>query len=145
VHFSQNKFYLFINFSAPCQWKPVGIINLPLVAQFRDYSALSVYHQKSGSIAVTSQEDSQLWIGTIEEIDRAPYYKLKSPKKNSVYNLPRTTVVGSECPVVYCTIEGVVWHKKNQLIMVSDEAKERHAPICANKDQMVHFFSLPRN
>lgn len=135
---------IFIIFPAHCHWKPVGIINLPLDAQFRDYSAVSVYRQKRSSyIAVISQEDSQLWIGTIEEMNEAPYYKLKSLNKNSVYNLPRTIPSGDQCPIVYCNVEGVVWQNKNQLILVSDEAKERHAPICANKDQMIHYFSLP--
>jgi hypothetical protein len=131
-------------FSAPCLWEPVGMINLPLDAQFRDYSAVSVYHEKkSNYIAVISQEDSQLWTGTIQEINKPPYYKIKSSKKNSVYNLPRTIADGSECPIVYCNIEGVVWQNKNQLIIVSDEAKERHAPICVHKDQMIHYFTLP--
>ncbi len=144
MQFSQNKHFLFIIFSAPCQWKSVGIINLPLDAQFRDYSALSVYREKtSGYIAMVSQDDSQLWIGTIEEIDQAPYYKLQSSKNNSVYNFPRTTGNGSDCSIFYCNVEGVVWQNKNELIMVSDEAKERHAPICVHKDQMIHYFSLP--
>ena len=120
------------------------MLNLPLDGQFRDYSALAIYRRtKPYYIAVTSQENSQLWIGTIEEISRAPYFRIKSTKRNPVYNLPRASVNGSDCSIVYCTIEGVTWQNKNQLIMISDEANDRHAPICVNKDQMVHYFSLP--
>ena len=105
---------------------------------------MSVYRKKKPySIAVTSQDDSQLWIGIIEEIDQAPYFRLKSVKKNPVYNFPRASVNGSVCTTIYCNIEGVTWRNKNQLIVVSDEAKARLPPICADKDQMIHYFSLP--
>ena len=132
------------NVLAPCLWEPVGIINLPLDAQFRDYSALSIYHDKvSSKIAVTSHEDSQLWIGTIEEIVEIPFYQIELSDRNRVYNLPRTIANGSECPIIYCNIEGVVWQNKGQFIMVSDKAKEEnHAPICIHKNQMIHYFSF---
>ncbi|CAF2718728.1 unnamed protein product [Rotaria sp. Silwood2] len=78
-----------------CQWESVGIINLPSDLKFRDYSALSAYRQKTSTyIAVTSQENSQIWIGIIEEIDQSPYFRITSSDKTGVYNLPRTIVNG---------------------------------------------------
>lgn len=44
---------------------------------------MSIYHKwKPYSIAVTSLDDSQLWIGIIEDMDQASYFTLKSAKKS---------------------------------------------------------------
>ncbi|CAF1324069.1 unnamed protein product, partial [Rotaria sordida] len=91
-----------------CQWVLVGIINLPSNLKFLDYSAVSTYSQKSSTyIAITSQENSQVWIGIVEEIDQCPFFHITSTEKTDVHNLPRTIVNGSICQIEYCNIEGV--------------------------------------
>ncbi|CAF4767116.1 unnamed protein product, partial [Rotaria sp. Silwood1] len=127
-----------------CQWVSVGIINLPFDIKFRDYSAISAYKQNTSTyIAVTSQVNSQVWIGIIEEIDQNPYFRITSSNKTGVYNLPRTIVNGSMCAKEYCNIEGVAWINENQLILVSDLAKKSHGVLCFRKDESIHYFSLP--
>ncbi|CAF4023484.1 unnamed protein product [Rotaria sp. Silwood1] len=119
-----------------CQWVSVGIINLPFDIKFRDYSAISAYKQNTSTyIAVTSQVNSQVWIGIIEEIDQNPYFRITSSNKTGVYNLPRTIVNGSMCAKEYCNIEGVAWINENQLILVSDLAKKSHGVLCFRKDE----------
>ncbi|CAF1513775.1 unnamed protein product [Rotaria sordida] len=91
-----------------CQWVLVGTINLPSNLKFLDYSAVSTYSQKSSTyIAITSQENSQVWIGIVEEIDQCPFFHITSTEKTDVHNLPRTIVNGNICQIEYCNIEGV--------------------------------------
>ncbi|CAF3808173.1 unnamed protein product [Rotaria magnacalcarata] len=132
-----------------CLWEPVSTFDLPSSVHFNDYSAISIYHQESYElptyVAVTSQENSQLWIGLIEELDQAPFFDASSLHKTTVYDLPRATQAGSNCQVKYCNIEGVAWRGKNQLILVSDKAKSDQHIDCIEKDQSVHYLSLPEN
>ncbi|CAF3562210.1 unnamed protein product [Adineta steineri] len=132
-----------------CVWQPVGTFDLPSSVHFDDYSAISIYHQPSYKlpthVAVTSQENSQVWIGTIEEINKAPFFQFSSLNKDTVYNLPRTTEMASECQIKYCNIEGVTWRGKNQLILVSDKAKTDQDIHCIEKDQSLHYLGLPKH
>ena len=127
----------------------MGTFDLPSSVHFNDYSAISIYHQESRElptyVAVTSQENSQLWIGLIEEIDTAPFFELSPLNKNTVYDLPRTTGAASECQIKYCNIEGVAWRGKNQLVLVSDRAKSDQDIHCIEKDQSVHYLVLPEH
>lgn len=132
-----------------CTWQPVGTFDLPSSVHFTDYSAISIYHQESRElptyVAVTSQENSQLWIGLIEQINEEPFFRLSSLHKNTVYNLPRSTETASECQIKYCNIEGVAWRGKNQLILVSDKAKSDQDIHCLEKDQSIHYLVLPEH
>ncbi|CAF3859534.1 unnamed protein product, partial [Rotaria sp. Silwood1] len=133
----------------PCSWEPVSTFDLPSSVYFNDYSAISIYHQESHEfptyVAVTSQENSQVWIGLIEELDQAPFFDLSSLDKSTIYDLPRTTETASDCQVKYCNIEGVAWRGKNQLILVSDRAKDDEDIHCIDKDQSVHYVVLPEH
>ena len=134
----------FLILSDPCQWLPVGIINLPSSVRFLDYSAVSTYSTKASTyIAITSQENSQVWIGIIEEIDQRPYFRITSTEQTSVYNLPRAIVNDSFCEKQYCNLEGVAWINEHEFILVSDQAKATHAPICSNKGESIHHFLIP--
>ncbi|UJR20022.1 hypothetical protein I4U23_023156 [Adineta vaga] len=132
-----------------CVWQPVSTVDLPSSVRFTDYSAISIYHQESRKlptyVAVTSQVNSQLWIGRINEIDEKPFFEFSQLNKNTVYNLPRTTETASECQIKYCNIEGVAWRGKNQLILVSDKAKAEQGAHCIEKDQSVHYLVLPEH
>jgi hypothetical protein len=131
----------------PCSWEPVDMIHLPSSIQFIDYSAVSIYHEGLATfptyVAITSQENSQVWIGMIEEIDRTPFFEISSLKKDITYDLPRATEVSDQCLIKYCNIEGVTWQSKNQLILVSDKSKKDQDAICNEKDQSIHYVSLP--
>ncbi|CAF3424424.1 unnamed protein product [Rotaria sp. Silwood2] len=133
----------------PCSWEPVGTFDLPSSVNFNDYSAISIYHQESRElptyVAVTSQENSQLWIGLIKEVNQVPFFGISSLDKSTVYDLPRTTETASDCQVKYCNIEGVAWRGKNQLILVSDKAKSDEDIHCIDKDQSVHYVALPEH
>ncbi|CAF0816266.1 unnamed protein product [Didymodactylos carnosus] len=130
-----------------CSWEPVGTISLPSSVQFNDYSSVSIYRRSSSTlptyIAVTSQENSQVWIGLIEEINDPPYFRVSSLQKTTVYDLPRATQVPDQCSIQYCNIEGVAWRGINQLILVSDRSKTDQEAVCVDKDQSVHSFVLP--
>jgi len=47
-----------------CYWKTVATLSIPSSALFVDYSAISL-HQPSQTVAISSQENSQLWVGTL--------------------------------------------------------------------------------
>ena len=136
------------DFVDPCSWEPVGTINLPSTVQFLDYSAVSIYRQNTPNyIAVTSQEDSQVWIGTIEEIPASPFFVVATLKTTDtiIYDTPRITDDQKRCQVQYCTIEGVAWQNRTQLILVSDQAKKDQDTLCTSKEQSIHYFSMPKN
>jgi hypothetical protein len=123
------------------------MIHLPSSIQFIDYSAVSIYHEGLATfptyVAITSQENSQVWIGMIEEIDQTPFFEISSLKKDITYDLPRATEVSDQCLIKYCNIEGVTWQSKNQLILVSDKSKKDQDAICNEEDQSIHYVSLP--
>jgi len=138
------------NTKKTCSWQPVGTFDLPSSVHFSDYSAISIYDQESPRalptyVAVTSQENSQVWIGVIKEINQAPFFELSSLEKNTIYDLPRSTEVANDCHIRYCNIEGVAWRGKNQLILVSDKAKSDQDINCIEKDQSAHYFVLPEH
>ena len=117
---------------------------------FIDYSALAVHHSTQ-AVAVTSQENSQLWIGSLSggsdgEFDPAT----AAFGEGKVYDFPRTT---GGCEVQYCNVEGIHWvsggkdteKSPQMLVAVSDKMKSkgRQPASCFDKDQSVHLFSLP--
>ena len=50
----------------PPQWHTVRTLEIPNTANFQDYSAISV--SWDGKVAVTSQEDSAMWVGRLNGI-----------------------------------------------------------------------------
>jgi hypothetical protein len=118
--------------------------------KFLDYSSVSIFRRNSfdklpSYIAVTSQEESQVFIGIIEEIPQAPYFKISTLPKNTIYNTPRLLYPNDECLIQYCNIEGVTWRAKNQLILVSDKSKPVQGTACIETDQSIHYFTLPEH
>jgi len=94
-----------------CQWQTVHTVELPASAFFKDYSTLAM--DAAGRVAITSQEDSQVWISTLTEF---------SAGNVEVYNVPRD----GNCNFIYCNIEGIHWYEhdyKNVLVAVSDKIK----------------------
>ena len=137
-----NKIVLFF-FIDPCIWKLVNKIHLPSSIEFLDYSAISIYQKKSSTlVAITSQENSQVWIGVIEELNESPFYKISSLKNDMIYNLPRLNESSKKCLIQYCNIEGVAWQNETQLILVSDKSKKDQNEICEKKEESIHYVTL---
>lgn len=125
-----------------CVWKTLRYLRIPALANFQDYSAISV--NSEGRVAITSQEESQVWIGHLTHMDSGHFDPEKSEfstEKMHVYNFPRDT----NCEIIYCNIEGIHWINDELLVAVSDKMKKggKQDFRCLNKDQSIHVFVLP--
>ncbi|HVI45768.1 MAG TPA: hypothetical protein VM802_12910 [Chitinophaga sp.] len=118
------------------QWQKVAEITLPASASFGDYSDLTLYGNK---IAITSQEDSRLWIGTLSDTSW-------SVSGGITYSFPTGNdqgVVGPGGKVLYANVEGVSFLSATRIVVVSDKAKSDQPSYQTYKDQSVHIFDLP--
>ena len=129
-----------------CMWTTVKVIDVPHSADFLDYSAITV--DENGRVAISSQEDSKIWIGNLVGKQENGLYDLdelalvdSSDDGKEVYDFPKN----DDCDVVYCNVEGIHWLDENMLIAVSDKMKSKgkQAFRCFDKDQSVHAFVLP--
>ena len=126
-----------------CKWQTYGQLDLPKSAYFNDYSAMSI--RDDGYVAITSQEDSQLWIGRM--FGKDPHSNLWNVSElafdevGELFSFPKN----ENCETIYCNIEGIHWLDSGTLLAVSDkthgEGKEDYR--CHAKDQSVHVFVLP--
>lgn len=128
-----------------CMWSTVKMITIPASAEFQDYSAIDI--DPKGRVAITSQEDSKVWIGQMIGLQNNGLYDLSAlnlvdlNKGPMVYDFPRN----SNCDIVYCNIEGISWLNDQTLVSVSDRMKSggKQPFQCFDKDQSVHVFTLP--
>ncbi len=111
-------------------WKPVASISLPPSVKFQDYSALAL---RGSRIAVVSQENSRLWIGTLRFRD----WTITGPGK--IYDFPRS----KKGKPKYCTLEGLCWLSPRSFVMVSDLSKDHYHKRCSKRDQSIHIFRIP--
>jgi hypothetical protein len=112
-------------------WQHDATIDLPETLEFADYSGMSIV---DGRIAVISQESSALWSGAL-----APgAWAVTGPGRT--YLFPRD----AHGNITYCTPEGVCWLGSDEVVVVSDRAKEQsQARRCQDKDQSLHIFAIP--
>lgn len=118
-------------------WQKVAEITLPSSVTFNDYSDITVYGNK---VAITSQEDSQLWIGTLD----ATSWTITG---GTAYEFPKGSssgVVGAGSNVLYGNIEGISFINDTQIVVVSDKAKSDQPSYQTYKDQSIHIFNLPQ-
>jgi len=126
-----------------CQWSTIRTVHIPPSADFRDYSAITV--DSKGRAAVSSQEESQLWVGQLMGQNEAGLWDVArlefDPKVARVYDFPKN----DNCQTVYCNVEGVHWLNDDMIIAVSDKMKSKGKQDfrCFEKDQSVHVFVLP--
>jgi hypothetical protein len=119
-----------------CQWVTEKIIKIPPTAFFTDYSAISM--TDSGKVAITSQENATVWIGTFsnETMEFGEGY---------VFNFPRN----DRCEMVYCNVEGVSWvdEEAGTLVAATDAMKShgRQPPQCQMKDQSMLYLQIPKD
>lgn len=104
-----------------CAWVPRQTVALPAAANFMDYSAISIYN--NSRVAVTSQENAAVWVGTLDLLDGAALSPghprwvngsaagaggsaageraLFGVSGGAVYDFPRN----SQCERIYCNVE----------------------------------------
>lgn len=112
------------------RWAHVDTIKLPKSVLFEDYSGMTI---DGSRVAVVSQQNSMLWIGSFEES------KWNWCDGGEAYPFPRTTTG----KIAYGNVEGVAWINLNRLVAVSDRRKKKQPSRFAEKDQSVHIFDLP--
>mmetsp|Transcript_7303 Transcript_7303/g.10680 ORF Transcript_7303/g.10680 Transcript_7303/m.10680 type:complete len:421 (-) Transcript_7303:60-1322(-) len=125
-----------------CVWKTYRIVHIPKSAYFIDYSDIDITND--GRVAITSQENSEVWIGTAVGISNG----IIDPDKfgfddddDKTLQFPKS----SDCRTIYCNIEGIYWMNSEMLMAVSDKMKSRGRQDfrCLEKDQSIHTFVLP--
>lgn len=145
-----------------CVWVPRQTVAIPKSAHFMDYSAISIYNNTR--VAVTSQENSAVWIGELELLDGGPLPRdddreLRGSHRRSeeaqgederalfglsggkVYDFPRNAL----CQRVFCAVEGIHWQEPDKLVAVSDRMKGggKQPFVCMEHDQSIHTFLIP--
>eukprot|EP00551_Chaetoceros_affinis_P011121 CAMPEP_0203667452 /NCGR_PEP_ID=MMETSP0090-20130426/4285_1 /ASSEMBLY_ACC=CAM_ASM_001088 /TAXON_ID=426623 /ORGANISM="Chaetoceros affinis, Strain CCMP159" /LENGTH=590 /DNA_ID=CAMNT_0050531621 /DNA_START=26 /DNA_END=1798 /DNA_ORIENTATION=+ len=125
-----------------CIWETVKMIPIPKSAYFRDYSDIEV--RPNGKVAITSQEDSQLWVGQLLGVAKGiidPNVIAFDEQKFDLYDFPKSY----GCQTVYCNIEGITFISDEMIMAVSDKMKKhgKQPYWCLEKDQSVHAFILP--
>ena len=132
-----------------CYWKTVTTLDLP-IDSFMDYSALAL-HKETQTVAVTSQENAQVWVGTLaggadDDFDPATAAFADGPGGSVVYDFPRD----ANCGLQYCNVEGLAWVEgggvgtPQVLVAVSDKMKKDQPFTCLGKDQSFHLFGVPK-
>jgi hypothetical protein len=83
-------------------------------------------------IAIVSQVNSMLWVGTLDEA----HWSWRDD--GTLYEFPRS----GDGAVLYGNIEGVGWITPTQIVTVSDRRKKKEQPdeALAEKDQSIHIF-----
>mmetsp|Transcript_14232 Transcript_14232/g.43071 ORF Transcript_14232/g.43071 Transcript_14232/m.43071 type:complete len:382 (-) Transcript_14232:667-1812(-) len=122
-----------------CRWRTVKLLDIPKAADFQDYSSLTVQGTR---VAISSQEESQLWTGRLG-LDDDGFFDPTSSKlaTDGVFNFPRD----ANCKIQYCNIEGIHWVNDHILVAVSDKMKSKGKQHfrCLEKDQSIHLFVTP--
>jgi hypothetical protein len=127
-----------------CNWTSVRQISIPSTAAFEDYSGIALNHE-SGQLIVSSQENSQVWIGELLGRNKSTgmWNVLElgfEDQSGVVYDFPKNQ--GGQ--TIYCNIEGVHWLSNDTIIAVSDKMKSgKQGAQCAQHDESVHTFKLP--
>ena len=117
-------------------WSFITTIALPLSVTFSDYSDICLYGNK---VAITSQQDGQLWVGTLSETTW-------SITGGTAYEFPHgseTGIIGGGDLQLYGNIEGVSFINDHQIVVVSDKADVSQPDYQKIKDQSIHIFNLP--
>ncbi len=117
------------------EWLSESVLSIPSKAHFIDYSDIALYNHQNGTygVAITSQQSSQLWLGTL---NTSPF---GFSDEGVVVDFPK----GQNGETQYCSVEGVtfdVFAPNPRLYVVSDASDG--LGLCPAKDAMVHLFEL---
>ena len=123
------------------KWSVVKDIDLQQEASFifSDYSDIAI--DKNGRVAITSQEESKLWIG---QLDITTWSIAGS---GTIYSFPKGDddgVIGAGNELIYANIEGVSFIDDTRIVVCSDKAKSSQHDRTRVWDQSVHVFSIPQ-
>ncbi|WP_210520724.1 SdiA-regulated/phytase-like domain-containing protein [Hymenobacter terricola] len=117
-------------------WVTQATLAVPVA--FPDYSDIDIWGSR---VAITTQEGSQLWVGTLSSTTWS------FTDAGRVYDFPRgssTGTVGAGTNVLYGNIEGVSWIDASTLVCVSDKADSSQPSYQQYKEQSIHVFQLPQ-
>ena len=117
-------------------WILVDSITLPSSVTFTDYSDITVSGNK---VAITSQQDGQLWIGTLSSTSW-------SITGGTAYTFPlgsSSGVIGAGTDQLYGNVEGVSFISDTQIVIVSDKADASQPAYQSYKEQTISIFNLP--
>ena len=126
-----------------CLWETVRGVSIPKSASFLDYSAIDITDE--GRVAITSQEDSAVWLGHTSGISNGiidpGVFEFEDDDSSVMLQFPKD----GGCHTVYCNIEGIHWMNDDMLMAVSDKMKSkgRQDFRCHEKDQSIHAFVIP--
>jgi hypothetical protein len=104
-----------------CQWSTYRELPIPASADFIDYSDIAINSQ-TGRVAITSQEDGKVWIGTLAgknpdtglwDVDAMAF----NMTQFDVYGFPRD----QDCNVIFCNVEGKFYKRRCPLVLASRE------------------------
>ena len=115
-------------------WTYVTTFTIPAV--FTDYSDIALY---GSQIAVTSQEDSRVWVGTLSSASWSV------TGTGTIYTFPTGSssgVVGSGSYVLYGNVEGVSFMNDSTIVTCTDKVKSSQPSYQSYKDQSVQIFTL---
>ena len=119
------------------KWAFVSMIHLPSAVSFSDYSDIALYNNK---VAITSQTDSKIWIGTLSpdswNISDGLTYNF--PKGDKQGNITKDGTYS-----VYGNVEGVSFISANKIVVCSDKVKSDQAAYTLSKSETVSVFVLP--
>ncbi len=116
-------------------WVTETTLNIPSSATFDDYSDIALHSNDNGTykVAVTSQQSSRIWIGTLTT---SPW---GFSGTSQVFEFPKADGDAKQ----YCNVEGVTFLTSTQVAIVSDQYTGSKSSPCFNKDEMVHIFNIP--
>jgi hypothetical protein len=118
------------------KWQYITEITLPSSVTFTDYSDIALY---GNMVAITSQEDGQLWVGTLSSTSW-------SITGGTAYTFPlgsTSGVIGAGSNQLYGNIEGVSFISSTQVVVCSDKAKSTQPSYQTYKEMTVSVFNLP--
>ncbi|KAL3920298.1 MAG: hypothetical protein SGILL_003334 [Bacillariaceae sp.] len=106
-----------------CEWSTIRVLNIPETAYFGDYSSIDM--DLSGRVMISSQEESQLWIGQLDGIQPNGLWNVTGIEfrqdEHTIFDFPKN----DNCETIYCNIEGVHWVDEYTIIAVSDKMKSK--------------------
>ncbi|KAL3922418.1 MAG: hypothetical protein SGILL_002214 [Bacillariaceae sp.] len=106
-----------------CEWSTIRVIKVPETAYFGDYSSIDM--DPSGRVIISSQEESQVWIGQMDGIQPNGLWNVTGMgfrnDGDTTFDFPKN----SNCETQYCNIEGVHWVDEYTIIAVSDKMKSK--------------------
>lgn len=118
------------------EWEYVTEITLPSSVTFSDYSDMALH---GNTIAITSQEDGQLWIGTLSSTSWAI-------TGGTAYSFPlgdNNGNIGMGSLPLYGNVEGVSFISSSQIVICSDRTKSSQPAYQEYKEMTVSVFNLP--